>query len=104
MSQAAFTFDRNECREYLCYLHSISSFLAGCRVDLTEPQEVLMWRDFAACVHADAAVQRVVRHPTLTNGSSDTTSAWWVKVAQDTQRVVHAIAESMKQGCKPVRL
>uniref|UniRef100_A0A7S3QUH3 Gfo/Idh/MocA-like oxidoreductase N-terminal domain-containing protein n=1 Tax=Dunaliella tertiolecta TaxID=3047 RepID=A0A7S3QUH3_DUNTE len=74
------------------------------KVDLTEPQEVLMWRDFAACVHADAAVQRVVRHPTLTNGSSDTTSAWWVKVAQDTQRVVHAIAESMKQGCKPVRL
>ncbi len=64
-----------------------------------------MWRDFAACVRASgAAEQQQLRPPSLAAGSADASCGWWVRVAVDTQRVVHAVLESMQQGCKPVQL
>ena len=84
---------------FLCFLTN--------RVDLPEPQEVQMWRDFAACVHAcgsPAYASQTINPPSLERGSVDATSAWWAKVAEDTQRVVFAVGESMKQGCKPVQV
>lgn len=74
-------------------------------MDLPEPQEVVMWRDFAACVHAcGSPASQAIIPPSLERGSVDATSVWWAKVAEDTQRVVHAVGESMKQGCKPVKV
>jgi len=88
---------------------SHASFLA-CRIELPEPQEVSMWRDFAACVNASRSAERAVQQrdeavpPSLQKGSSAASSAWWVQVARDTQQVVHAIVQSMKQNCAPVQV
>lgn len=72
------------------------------RVDLAEPQEVSMWRAFARCVHASRApgAKPAAAGAQPAYGSIE----WWAKVAQDTQRVVHAIATSLKQDCKVVKV
>ena len=60
------------------------------QVYLDRPQETLMWEAFGKCVRAISA------------GNSP--EEFWPKIAAITNRVVLAVEESARNGCKPVQL
>lgn len=60
------------------------------QVYLDRPQETLMWEAFGKCIRA------------INAGASP--EEWWPKLAAITNRVVLAVEESVRHGCKPVQL
>ena len=60
------------------------------QVYLDRPQETLMWEAFGKCIRAIDA--------------GGTPEEWWPKLAAITNRVVLAVEESARNGCKPVQL
>ena len=70
-------------------LREIVNYLAV-QVYLDRPQETLMWEAFGKCIRAINA-----------GGSPE---EWWPKLAAITNKVVLAVEESVRNGCRPVQL
>ena len=60
------------------------------QVYLDRPQETLMWEAFGKCIRAIDA--------------GGTPEEWWPKLAAITNKVVLAVEESVRNGCRPVQL